>query len=228
MDSMIKDVFKLLKSPAPSPPFLEGCSKLVIYGAGNMGKEVFKVLNNHGIPVICFLDRKAQPGDQWNGVPILHPDDEHILPTDKKKISVVIAIHNRSAEIPPIIHKLNACGYVRIVTLVELYDYFGKELGNRYWLTSRSYYQSPDKVITDGLSVWSDAASRSLYASILNFRFTENYSILSHPDTEHQYFPLDISKWKTPLRFVDLGAFDGNTLASLSNMNIPVEAVAEF
>jgi FkbM family methyltransferase len=43
-----------------------------------------------------------------------------------------------------------------------------------------------------------------------------------------QYFPPDIPKWKTPMRFIDCGAFDGDTLLNLSKTGLPVEAIAAF
>ena len=44
-----------------------------------------------------------------------------------------------------------------------------------------------------------------------------------------QYFPCDIPGWPiTPLRLVDCGAYDGDTLAALAETNLPVEAIAAF
>jgi FkbM family methyltransferase len=55
-----------------------------------------------------------------------------------------------------------------------------------------------------------------------------NYSLLPAPDVAHQYFPLDIPAWKAPLRFVDCGAFDGDTLLNFQKSNISLETVSAF
>lgn len=200
----------------------------IIYGAGNLGKEVYKTLKNHGIPITCFFDRTASAGDSWSNVPIFRIEDSIIEPSERRKVVVIIAIHNWSAEIPPIIEKLNAFGFTRIMTLVELYDHFGKELGQRYWLTSRSYYGTIESEVSAGLSIWADNESRAIYEAMLNFRLTGDYKSLPPPETQHQYFPLDIPQWNTPLRFVDCGAFNGDTLGYILSNNIAVEAVAAF
>jgi len=203
-------------------------SSVLIYGAGNMGKDVFRVLTERGIPVISFLDRNAQGDDAWNGVPILQPDDDRIPSEDRKQSGVIIAIHNRDVEIPPIVEGLCALGYGRVITLIELYDWVGKELGNRFWLTSRAYYASLEPFISAAFNLWGDETSKVLYAAIIKFRLTGDYTVLPAPDREHQYYPPDLPAWKTPLRFVDCGAFDGDTLVNLINEGIPIESVAAF
>ena len=56
------------------------------------------------------------------------PSKHYFSADERSKTNVILAIHNRDAEIPPIIEMLKAFGYGRIVNLVELYDHFGKEL----------------------------------------------------------------------------------------------------
>jgi FkbM family methyltransferase len=221
----------ILDFPCPTkvgPPFWEEYPAILIYGAGNVGKDVFRVLTERDIPVIGFLDRKAQTGDLWNSVPIFQPDDDRISSEDRKKAGVIIAIHNRDVEIPPIVERLRALGYGRVITLIELYNWVGKELGDRFWLTSRAYYASLEPFISAAFNLWADETSKELYAAIIKFRLTGDYTVLPAPDREHQYFPPDLPAWKTPLRLVDGGAFDGDTLVNLTNAGIPIESVAAF
>jgi FkbM family methyltransferase len=210
------------------PPFWEECRSVLIFGAGNMGKDVFRVLAERGISVAGFLDRRAQGDETWNGVPVLQPDDECISLEDRKQAGVIMAIHNRDVEVPPITKKLRSLGYGRIITLIELYDWVGKELGNRFWLTSRDFYAGREPLIAAASDLWADEASRALYAATIRFRLTGDYSVLPAPDRQHQYFPPELPAWKTPLRFVDCGAFDGDTLVSFINAGIPIESVAAF
>ena len=119
-------------------------------------------------------------------------------------------------------------GTRRVIAPIELYDFFGDALAVRYWLTKRDYYLSFKTQIEEVNSIWSDDVSRELYESIIEFRMTGDYSILPKPDLTHQYFPQDIPAWKTPLRFVDCGAFDGDTLSNFQRANIPIEALSAF
>ncbi len=44
----------------------------------------------------------------------------------------------------------------------------------------------------------------------------------------HQYFPTDLPVWKSPLRLMDCGAYDGVTLREILALGIPNEAVAAY
>jgi len=228
MTELIHSIFRELNNLAKPEPFWKEHTKTIIYGAGNIGKEVFRILRGNGIHVSCFLDQKAKQGSYWDDVPIYQLDNSQFSADERNRTSVIVAIHNRDVEIQPIIEKLRFFGYGRIINLIEFYDHFGKELGDRFWLTSRAYYRSFEPYIEEAFKLWEDDASKSLYSAILKLRLMGEYDALPTPDMEHQYFPSDLSAWKTPLRFVDCGAFDGDTLSYLIKNDIPIESVAAF
>jgi FkbM family methyltransferase len=228
MSESIHSIFQEFTNLEKAEPFWEEHTRTIIYGAGNIGKDVFRILKNNGIPVSFFLDQNAKPNSYWDGIPIYQPRDHYFSAEERSKTNVIIAIHNRGVEIPPIIEMLRSYGYGRIVTLIELYDHFGKELGDRFWLTSRAYYKSFEPIIEEAVNIWEDDESKNLYNAIIQFRLTGEYDALPKPDMEHQYFPPDLPAWKTPLRFVDCGAFDGDTIAYLIKNDIPIESVAAF
>lgn len=201
---------------------------VLIYGAGNFGKSVFDKLKSKGIRIIGFLDHKAKPGDFWNGTPVFKPEWNGITENQKSKITVVIAIHNRDVELPPILNSLYMEGYRTFINPIELYDCFSEDLGNRFWLTSRDNYKFWQSEIDDCNNLWNDSKSRNIYRSLIKFRTQGNYEDLPAPDLQRQYFPKDIPNWETPLRFVDCGAYDGDTIRSIFSYKIPIEAVAAF
>jgi FkbM family methyltransferase len=222
-------VFKALDDVGSSTPFWNDYPQVIIYGAGNFGKRVYKVLNRNGIRVLAFLDRKAEPGQLFNNIPIWQPTHGAIACDDLSKTCVIIAIHNRDCEVPPILDQLKACGFSRLVTPIELYDTLGNDLGDSYWLTARSWYKSFKKEIAGCFSLWDDQKSREIFLNTLKFRLSGNYSICPIPEElNSQYTPFDIPSYKWPLRFVDCGAFVGDTLKSLLDANVPFESVAAF
>lgn len=223
----IEEIFSYINGSNNSEIFSQD-TKVIIYGAGNCGKDVLSLMNKLNLPVICFLDKNSKPGDKLNGVPIFPPDHKPFTPNEIKKIVVIIAIFNEATEIPPIIKMLKSLGYYRIISFLELHRYFPTEFGDRYWLTALSLYDSQRSVISDVFNLWEDEASRQLYAAILKFRFTGDYNLLPKPDVISQYFPPDLPKWKTPMRFIDCGAFDGDTLSKLSQKGLLAEAIAAF
>ncbi len=119
-------------------------------------------------------------------------------------------------------------GYSRVISFLDFYDHFSAELGDRYWLTDKSFYVELQSIIEEGFKIWADDISRHLYASILKFRFTNDYSVLPPHDYENQYFPKDIPQWLNPLRFIDCGAYDGDTLRNMLKTNLLLEAFAGF
>jgi FkbM family methyltransferase len=216
-----------LENQSSASLFADG-APVLIYGAGNVGKDVFRMLTQKGISVTGFLDRGAKPGSAWNGVPILTPDDPALSAAQRGRAHVVIGIFNAYVEVPPILTLLKSLGYGRVTSFLELHDHYASELGNRFWLTGRSYYSGLEQQASAGYELWSDDISRDIYARILRFRFTMDHEALPAPDGENQYFAKDLPPWPTPLRFVDCGAFDGDTLRQLVSKQSPVEAIAAF
>lgn len=210
-----------------TPLFGDG-APVFIYGAGNVGKDVFRLLTGKGISVIGFLDGKAKPGSAWSGVPVMTPEDAAISASERQRAHVVIGIFNAYVEMPPIAALLSELGYGRVTSFLDLHSHFSSELGDRFWLTDRSFYSGLEEQVTNGFELWSDEKSRALYMEILKFRFTKDYRALAAPEWHGQYFSKDIPAWPTPLRFVDCGAFDGDTLRQMTEAQIPVEAIAAF
>ena len=229
--SIIKKLFEGLRASlnnqSSASLFADG-APVLIYGAGNVGKDVFRMLTQKGISVAGFLDRGAKPGSAWNGVPILTPDDLALSAAQRGRAHVVIGIFNAYVEVPPILTLLNSLGYGRVTSFLELHDHHARELGNRFWLTARSYYSGLEQQASAGYELWSDDISRDLYARILQFRFTKDHEALSTPDWDDQYFAKDLPPWPAPLRYVDCGAFDGDTLRQLLTKQLRVEAIAAF
>jgi FkbM family methyltransferase len=201
---------------------------VIIYGAGNFGKDVYQCLIQSGIQVIAFLDRKATPESQWNGIPIYPPDSHDLSTSQKEVVPIIIAIHNRDVEIPPIIVKLKLIGYRHFVQPVELYDIFSEQLGDRFWLTSRLSYKTWQAEIEECLNLWEDTLSRNIFLTLLKHRIQGNTEILPMPDLAHQYFPNDIPTWLSPVRLIDCGAYDGDTLRNAQNLGIKFDSVVLF
>jgi FkbM family methyltransferase len=167
------------------------------------------------------LDHRISAARFLHGIPVM-------LPESARDAVVVIGIHNREADVASITQKLVGYSVKRVISPVEAYAFLGDLLGMRYWLTNPAFYENCKPVIEKAYLLLADDVSRNLYRSILEFRLTGDYKILPAPDLAHQYFPQDIPAWKEPLRLVDCGAFDGDTLSGFASNNIEIEGVAAF
>ena len=225
----IEKLFEELAGSLPEKVEIQlGERPLYLYGAGNIGKEAADLLGRHGIPVTAFLDRTAKPDASWKNIPIFQPDDAKIPPDQRRKSQVLVAIFNRNAEIPSIVKLLESLGFGEVISFLELHARFPGELGDRFWLTSREFYPPHQSSITQAYALWDDELSRDLYRAVLQFRFSLDHEVLPQPSPGRQYFTSDLPAWPTPLRFVDCGAYDGDTLHDLEATGLPTAAIAAF
>lgn len=203
-----------------------GNKRFFIYGTGSVARDVFSVLTNAGIRVVGFIDHRVTNQQTPLPVPVYFPDSSDLL--NKENLFVILAIHNREVDISVLLQRLRSFGYREFLTMIDLYDHFSLELGNRYWLADRGIYPKYFEKIISAYGLLSDKLSQEIFLSTIKFRITGNYDYLSRPDMANQYFPSDIDKWTTPLRLVDCGAFDGDIIRFLFDTKIPIEALAAF
>ena len=212
----------------PESNRISSTDSIIIYGAGNFGKDLCQNALDKGFHVLSFLDQKAVSGQKIFDIPVHLPYSNQLTTKQRSDSTVLVAIHNRDVDLTPIIYGLNKFGFGRVLNPVEFFDSFFGQVGNRYWLTSPLFYQDRQEEIIKGYSFWKDDSSRLLYSSLLKHRIIGNYSVLPSPDTDHQYFPQNIPPWKYPLRFIDCGAYDGDTLRQMKIKKLAVENVLAF
>ena len=172
--------------------WLKSFSPLFIYGTGTFAQDVCRVLIDNGLPVDGFIDHMTRDNPFLHGMPIYSPEQAARVTSVSGKAVVVLGIHNYQADIAKIINRLVNTGFKKILNSVDLYDFYGRELGTRYWLTSRDYYFPLQRVLEEMHSLWADDASRSLFRAIIEFRLTGNTSKLPVPDLANLYHPSDI------------------------------------
>jgi FkbM family methyltransferase len=208
MSDNFDEVLQILATVEAKPPFwLSNACEFYIYGTGTFGQDVYLALTERGVPVQGFLDHIKRGEQFYHGVPVFNPNEPINAQTPTEK-SVVLAIHNPFADLVEIHKKLKALGYQRIITPIEMFDYLGDILGDRYWLTSRMFYRSMATVLEKVYRLWSDNTSRDIFSRIIKHRLTGDYSVLPQPDWDHRYAPDDIPAWQSPIRIIDCGAFE--------------------
>ena len=200
---------------------------VAVHGTGDCGRETAAMLRGLGANVGCFLDR-APRTDELDGLLVRNLESE--LPSGA---FVVVAIFNFAVDSDAVRMKWEKRG-INAVNFVVFYRAFEEELKPRYWLEPLSNrpteeVQPPD----DARELWGDEASRALFDATLTYRMGQsNRALLPAPDLENQYFARDVPGWNAvlarALRFVDCGAFDGDTLRDLAARELQIEAVAAF
>ncbi len=70
--------------------------KILIYGAGDKGWRVLKVLRGNGSDAIMFIDKRAKSYDKYHGLNVMSPDDLNSL-KNKNDYAIIITVKNAYA-----------------------------------------------------------------------------------------------------------------------------------
>lgn len=202
--------------------------RIFIYGAGQLGNDVHRALTKMGYAVHGFIDKRANIIQVKNGIPVFLPDDERLSLVERQESVIFVAIHNRNADVSKICKKLILSGFQNLLTPVFFYDFLSEQLGERFWLTHRNFYLDNQDHLRQAYSLFSDETSRKEFLSQVSLRINGDYAGLSDPDLKNQYFHHDLAPIPSPVRFVDCGAYNGDTIKRLIEITDNIEEIVAF
>lgn len=226
--SDIRRILAMRPPQASGLAFLGDSVEVLIYGAGNCGRDVARLLCDENVAVAGFLDSNAASGTEVAGLPVWHPTAAEVNQERRSGCCVVIAIYNPAADIASLQKSLDDWGYRCVVTFLELFRHFPRQLGDRFWLTETSFYDGREAEIVAAGNLLRDQESRELYLSLLKFRMTGNYRLLPAPSGEKQYFDRGLPLWREPVSFIDCGSYSGDTLCDLRSAYDRLDTIVAF
>jgi FkbM family methyltransferase len=221
--SLRKDLLMLLDEPLESARARAGSEfdrrrgkspdRLILFGAGGLGRLVLKGLRQEGVDPTAFADNNPSFwGKTIEGLPVLSPQDAaHRWSGDA---SFIVTIWRAGGT-----HRFDrTCLQLRDLGVVHV-----AHAGHLFWKYPQRflpYYAMdlPDRVLEDAAEIiaaydlLADDRSRRLYVEQVRWRLHLDFECLSSPGPEPQYFPPDLYTWSAEEVFVDVGAFDGDTL----------------
>src|SRR5688500_14392893 len=137
---MYTNVDTILDRMSPSPTArmnaLRAGRATLIYGAGRTGRDVYDVLTSEGVKVHGFLDRRGASGVPWP-VPVHVFGQEPFAPSQRRDMTVIVAVFNRDADPAAIDDDLSRSGYSDRLDFVTLHSDLAHSFGTRYWLSAR-------------------------------------------------------------------------------------------
>jgi FkbM family methyltransferase len=185
--------------------------RLVLFGAGNMGRRVLARLRQDGIMPLAFADNlESNQGTLVDGLPVLRP--EEAAAQYGRDAAFVVTIYSYRHNFPDTRKQLLDLGCKNIVSVVPLrWKYHG---------TFLPYLRDdlPHKVllhkdlIRGAFALWSDHDSRREYVAQVAWRLHADFDVLGRPESHPQYFPPDLFHLTDDEHFVDVGAYDGDTV----------------
>jgi FkbM family methyltransferase len=214
----------LQRDLAPLPSL--DAREIVIYGAGNCGRSVAAAAQHAGLEVRCFLDARADAKREIDGIACHSPQSEAARGAAQDGIPTVVALFNYATDLQPVFALLAEIGFKRVLSFYEIHALLAME--PQFWLCDRRFYADRQADVLAGLELFDDETSRQVYYDSIALRLTFNTALLAQPDHSNQYFAPDLPPPPVPMRLVDGGAFDGDTLRAIAARGIALEAIAAF
>ena len=203
----------------------ENSPPLFLFGAGGAASWVLAGFRRAKITVAGFLDESDHRPTQVSGSPVYSPQDAPVDLDRRRDAVVVLAIMNPMADFEAIKNRLSRDGWSHVTSLAE---YSRDELsrsGRHCGMLVPGLI--PAAELKSVRAILSDDHSRSLLDAFASFVESFDESALP-PITSHPYFPPGLPRWSTPMRIIDCGAFDGDSLRAADAAGYTVVASASF
>ncbi|MDB4265019.1 FkbM family methyltransferase [bacterium] len=203
--------------------------KIVIYGAGEGFHWIVEILmRQYEFMPTTLLDRVFTRGDTIEGIPAFSPDDYKPTEEEKRDAIVIISVGKQEYH-QEIIRCLKELGFQNIIFMMDVYEIHNPfRLPRALQKKGFEYYlEQKDRILT-GLDLFADDESREIYTSCLQTHMQRKpIPLPAHPRQE-QYFPRDIQLSRGYSRFVNCGAYDGDTVRLLNEVHGKVDDIVCF
>jgi FkbM family methyltransferase len=187
----------------------EGNPRIILFGAGGLGRKVLTAFREDGIEPLAFVDNKLK-GQTVEGLNVLAPA-EAVEDWGQSAVFVVTIWAAWADTMQEQIQSLRKLGCKNVITFIPVLWKYPRLLPHvQVDLPSRVLAQK-DQVL-EAFDLWSDDDSRGEFVAQLRWRLLGDFNGLSKlkPDP---YWQDDIVRLKHDTVFVDAGAFDGDTFA---------------
>lgn len=207
---------------------LLGNKKIILYGGGR-GFITFSVfvLRKYGLKAYAVLDRKFKSGDYFYGIPAFSPFE--YKPTNEEKENAVVVITVGKTEYHEEIFKcLRSLGFKNVILSTDIYEYHLLRPAVELEKKGFKYYLENKKQIMDCLDLFSDDLSREVFTCCIQTHMLRKPIQIPIQPLEEQYFPRDINLSKGYSRFINCGAYNGDTVKQLNTLHGKIEVLACF
>jgi FkbM family methyltransferase len=204
-------------------------NRLVLYGAGNLGRKTLAGLRSLGITPLAFSDGNSSLwGTTVDGVTVLSPNEAAVRFGNDAVF--LITIWGGAPE--PFADRKRALELLGARTVTTF--------GHLYWKYPATFlphyaFDLPHRVLQQRDAVrrtfelWSDDESRHEYVAQVRWRLTLDFDGLPLPVTHRTYLATDLYRLTDHEVFVDCGAYDGDTIEDvLSETANHIERILAF
>ena len=196
--------------------------KVILYGAGIDGIKVFSELKRLKANVVAFFDIRADELGDMKGIRVLKPDADIVSAKEKALIPVIITVKPFTPTTDAITKALLEQGYVNIVKATDIFDFYS------FRQEDISQLDKITPSIIRCAQLLEDEVSYGIYKRFITSHATKEYHHFSPPSENVKYFDSDFQQNKGFQRYIDCGAFNGDTLRDLNRIHGRVEKAVLF
>ena len=203
--------------------------KIIIYGAGEGFHWVLELLmRQYGFMPTTVLDLMFKRGDTMEGIPAFSPLDYQPADGEKRNAIVVICVGKQEYH-KEIFQCLKDLGFQNIIYMMNIYEIHNPfRLPEALQKKGFEYYLEQKDRIFAGLDLFADDESREIYTRCLQTHMRRKPIPLPAQPRQEQYFPRDIQFSRGYSRFVNCGAYDGDTVRLLNEVHGKVDDIVCF
>jgi FkbM family methyltransferase len=188
----------------------------VLFGAGNLGRKVIRILRGIGKRPIAFIDNNPDLwGKKLEGIPIMSPP-ELASQVDPSKVGVMTTIWCGEAtdKMSDRIGPLTQLGFCKVGLFGHLAWKFPDAFLPYYSLDLPSKVIENSDRIMMAFELLADDASRDIFVNHIEWRLFLDYDVLPFPSTEEIYFNRKFVSVNASEVLYDIGAYTGDSLKS--------------
>jgi FkbM family methyltransferase len=200
------------------PPRVDPARPLWIFGAGSFGRGMSAALRSQGFDVQGFIET-APRQQRLMDLPV---KCWAALDAADKRAQLLVCIFNRATPLDELESIARAAGFADVLLPWHIYAEFGHSnwAGATYWLSGPDSISAHLDELERAHAFFTDAQSQACLRDICRFRLGLHTAYASFRHAERQYFnELTLgAAMPSAVRYVDGGAFNGDTLVELAGL----------
>jgi FkbM family methyltransferase len=189
--------------------------KVVLFGAGTLGRRALPLLREIRCDVVAFTDNNvAVWGTNISEIPVLSP--EHAASLHGETALFLVTIWNDHHWFSETFSKLTRLGCTLVSTFAPLFWRFPDRFLQVLLLNEPPHRVYRDaRAVLQAEQIWADEDSLHAYRANIRWRALGDASDLPGRPERNTYFPDDLFHLDGTDSFLDCGAFDGDTIREL-------------
>jgi FkbM family methyltransferase len=201
---------------------LKEAKSIILYGAGIEGIKVLNELLKVNISPDAFLDIRAELLGEIHNIPVYQPKIENLSHIDTNNTIIILTVKPLYSRNEKIIKTLNEIGFNKIFLATDMFDFYG------FTNNQIKNFENTKKEILDCANQLEDYLSYEIFKNFIKAHALREYQFFCEPSGNVKYFDEEFIKLINLERFVDCGAYQGDTFSDLMKQNQNVESVVLF